>query len=99
VFLQEGRCTTGKLLKITTWLEELFSTHDRDFCRECEREDQLFESHTIRFPTGLSLPEKDIPIFLAAIEARARRTLSPATFATLAVFHQANRRHSGADAS
>ena len=37
---------------------------------------QLFEAVSRELPGGISLPEKDIPILLAAIEARATRLLT-----------------------
>ncbi len=37
---------------------------------------QLFEAPTRELPRGISLPEKDVPILLAAIEARATHLLT-----------------------
>jgi uncharacterized protein len=37
---------------------------------------QLFEARQTSLPPGLLLPEKDVPIFLAAIEARATHLLT-----------------------
>ena len=36
----------------------------------------LFEAATQRLPAGFALPEKDVPIFLAAIEARATHLIT-----------------------
>jgi len=36
----------------------------------------LFDAATRELPAGLSLPEKDVPIFLAAIEARATHLIT-----------------------
>jgi len=36
----------------------------------------LFDAATRELPTGLSLPEKDVPIFLAAMEARATHLIT-----------------------
>jgi|SRR5215469_215083 len=36
----------------------------------------LFDAATRELPTGISLPEKDVPIFLAAIEARATHLIT-----------------------
>ena len=37
---------------------------------------QLFEAGQTSLPPGISLPEKDVPIFLAAIESRATHMLT-----------------------
>lgn len=37
---------------------------------------QLFEARQTQLPPGISLPEKDIPILLAAFEARATHLLT-----------------------
>ena len=39
------------------------------------RQVHLFEAATRELPPGFSLPEKDVPIFLAVIEARASHSL------------------------
>ena len=37
---------------------------------------RLFDAALRELPTGLSLPEKDVPIFLAAMEARATHLIT-----------------------
>jgi len=40
------------------------------------RDVRLFDAALRELPTGLSLPEKDVPIFLAAIQARATHLIT-----------------------
>ncbi len=41
-----------------------------------ERRVQLFDAAPRRLPPGISLPEKDVPILLAALEARATHLIT-----------------------